>query len=97
MARMMRHFLEQEKSELVILTATSGDTGSAVAHAFHNVDRIHMVVLFPKAEVSDRQRKQMTTLGGNVTVISVDAKFDDCQAIVKQAFTDTILTHIRFS
>lgn len=97
MARMMRYFLEQEKSELVILTATSGDTGSAVAHAFHNVDRIHMVVLFPKAEVSDRQRKQMTTLGGNVTIISVDAKFDDCQAMVKQAFTDANLKQIRFS
>ncbi len=97
MARMMRYFLEQERSELVILTATSGDTGSAVAHAFHNVDRIHMVVLFPKAEVSDRQRKQMTTLGGNVTVISVDAKFDDCQAMVKRAFTDPNLTQIRFS
>jgi threonine synthase len=97
MARMMRYFLEQEKSELVILTATSGDTGSAVAHAFHNVDRIHMVVLFPKAEVSARQRKQMTTLGGNVTVIGVDAKFDDCQAMVKRAFTDPNLTQIRFS
>lgn len=97
MARMMRYFLEQEKSELVILTATSGDTGSAVAHAFHNVDRIHMVVLFPKEEVSDRQRKQMTTLGGNVTIISVDAKFDDCQAMVKQAFTDANLKQIRFS
>ncbi len=97
MARMMRYFLEQEKSELVILTATSGDTGSAVAHAFHNVDRISMVVLFPRAEVSDRQRKQMTTLGGNVTVISVEGKFDDCQAMVKQAFTDPKLKKIRFS
>lgn len=97
MARMMRYFLEKDKSELVILTATSGDTGSAVAHAFHNVDRIHMVVLFPKTEVSDRQRKQMTTLGGNVTVISVEGKFDDCQAMVKQAFTDPDLGRIRFS
>jgi len=97
MARMMRYFLEQDKSELVILTATSGDTGSAVAHAFHNVERISMVVLFPKTEVSDRQRKQMTTLGGNVTVISVDGKFDDCQTMVKQAFTDPDLKKIRFS
>ena len=97
MARMMRYFLEQEKSELVILTATSGDTGSAVAHAFHNVDRIHMVVLFPRTEVSDRQRKQMTTLGGNVTVISVEGKFDDCQAMVKRAFSDSDLKKIRFS
>lgn len=97
MARMMRYFLEQDKSELVILTATSGDTGSAVAHAFHNVERISMVVLFPKKEVSDRQRKQMTTLGGNVTVISVEGKFDDCQAMVKQAFADLDLKKIRFS
>jgi len=97
MARMMRYFLAQEGGELVILTATSGDTGSAVAHAFHNVDRISMVVLFPIKEVSDRQRKQMTTLGGNVTVIGVDGQFDDCQALVKQAFTDPDLRPIRFS
>jgi threonine synthase len=92
MARMMRYFLAQEGGELVILTATSGDTGSAVAHAFHNVDRISMVVLFPIKEVSDRQRKQMTTLGGNVTVIGVDGQFDDCQALVKRAFTDPALS-----
>jgi len=97
MARMIRYFLKQEGGELVILTATSGDTGSAVAHAFHNVERISMVVLFPKAEVSDRQRKQMTTLGGNVRVIGIDGKFDDCQALVKQAFADPELSHIRFS
>jgi threonine synthase len=97
MARMMRYFLAQEGGELVILTATSGDTGSAVAHAFHNVDRISMVVLFPIKEVSDRQRKQMTTLGGNVTVIGIDGQFDDCQALVKRAFTDPELARIRFS
>ncbi|MBN2464577.1 threonine synthase [candidate division WOR-3 bacterium] len=97
MARMMRYFLAQEGGELAILTATSGDTGSAVAHAFHNVDRISMVVLFPIKEVSDRQRKQMTTLGGNVTVIGIDGQFDDCQALVKRAFADPELKHIRFS
>jgi threonine synthase len=97
MARMMRCFLAQEGGELVILTATSGDTGSAVAHAFHNVEHISMVVLFPVREVSDRQRKQMTTLGGNVRVIGIDGKFDDCQALVKRAFTDKELSHIRFS
>lgn len=97
MARMMRYFLNDEDSDLVILTATSGDTGSAVAHAFHNVDRIRVVVLFPKAEVSDRQRKQMTTLGGNVTVVGIDGKFDDCQALVKQAFGDFSLRSIRLS
>jgi threonine synthase len=106
MARMMRYFLAQEGGalsdrgrggQLVILTATSGDTGSAVASAFHNVDRISMVVLFPVKEVSDRQRKQMTTLGGNVTVIGVDGQFDDCQALVKRAFADPELKRIRFS
>ncbi|HDR00529.1 MAG TPA: threonine synthase [candidate division WOR-3 bacterium] len=97
MARMMRHFLAEEGGELVILTATSGDTGSAVAHAFHNVERISMVVLFPVKEVSARQRKQMTTLGGNVRVIGIDGKFDDCQALVKQAFADPELGRIRFS
>ena len=97
MARMIRHFIEQDQCELVILTATSGDTGSAVAHAFHNVTGIEMVVLFPRTEVSDRQRRQMTTLGGNVTVLSVEGKFDDCQAMVKQAFTDPDLKKIRFS
>ncbi len=97
MARWMRYFLEEDQQKLVILTATSGDTGSAVAHAFHNIDRIHMVVLFPRDEVSGRQRKQMTTLGGNVTVISVEGKFDDCQAMVKKAFSDPDLRNIRFS
>ncbi len=97
MARLLRHILRKEGGELVILTATSGDTGSAVAHAFHNVDRIRMVVLFPIAEVSDRQRKQMTTLGGNVLTIGIDGKFDDCQALVKRAFADPDLRPIRFS
>jgi threonine synthase len=97
MARLMRYFLAQQGGELVILTATSGDTGSAVADAFHNVDRIRVVVLFPVAEVTARQRKQMTTLGGNVTVIGIDGKFDDCQALAKQAFADPDLATIPFS
>ncbi len=97
MARLLRHIIKEEGGELVILTATSGDTGSAVAHAFHNVEGIRMVVLFPIAEVSVRQRQQMTTLGGNVTTIGVEGKFDDCQALVKRAFADPDLRHIRFS
>ncbi|MCP4593157.1 MAG: threonine synthase [bacterium] len=88
MARWMGHFLADDGGELVILTATSGDTGSAVAHAFFGVERIRVVVLFPVAEVSDRQRRQMTTLGGNVSTIAVEGKFDDCQALVKEAFSD---------
>ena len=97
MARWMSAFMAGDEGELVILTATSGDTGSAVAHAYHGVPRVQSVVLFPVAEVSARQRRQMTTLGGNVTTFAVDGKFDDCQAMVKRAFADPALTGIRLS
>ncbi len=97
-ARMMARWLglltERVSGELVILTATSGDTGSAVAQAFKGVPGIRVVVLFPIDEVSARQRKQMTTIGENVTTISIDGKFDDCQAMVKQAFGDPALGDI---
>ena len=97
MARWMGAFMEGGHEDLVILTATSGDTGSAVAHAYHGVPRVHSVVLFPVAEVSARQRRQMTTLGGNVTTFAVDGKFDDCQAMVKRAFADPDLAGLRLS
>ncbi len=97
MARWMSVLMQDEDGELVILTATSGDTGSAVAHAYAGVDRVRVVVLFPPHEVSERQRRQMTTIGGNVTTIAVAGKFDDCQALVKQAFTDPALAHIRLT
>lgn len=89
--------VEERDRELLILTATSGDTGSAVANAFLGVKGIQILVLFPIDEVSDRQRKQMTTLGGNVATIAVDGKFDDCQAIVKQAFADPELAQYNLS
>lgn len=97
MARLIEHYLKGEDKEMTILTATSGDTGSAVAHAFYNLKNIRVVVLYPKDEVSDRQRKQMTTLGKNITAISVDGKFDDCQAMVKKAFSDHDLGHLNLS
>lgn len=97
MARLMGCFCREQGRELVILTATSGDTGSAVASAFHNVPGIRVLVLFPINEVSERQRKQMTTLGGNVRTIAFDGKFDDCQAFVKQAFADHDLRRIPLS
>ena len=97
MARIMQYFLIKDDKELLILTATSGDTGSAVANAFHDMDRIKVVVLFPKDEVTDRQRKLMSTLGGNITTIAVDAKFDDCQALVKDAFVDKDLADLSLS
>ncbi len=88
MGRSLGRLVRERNRELLILTATSGDTGSAVAHAFLGVEGIRVLVLFPREEVSDRQRKQMTTLGDNVATISVEGKFDDCQALVKRAFAD---------
>src|SRR2546427_11631784 len=80
--------------KIVVLPATSGDTGSAVAHAFHNIPGVRVLVLFPFAEVSRHQRKLMTTLGENVRTIAVDGKFDDCQAMVNRAFADPALGHM---
>lgn len=97
MARLMQYYLSKDNTSLTILTATSGDTGSAVAHAFYGLDNIKVIVLFPTDEVSDRQRKQMTTLNGNISAISIDGKFDDCQAMVKQAFADADLKHLNLS
>ena len=97
MARWMAVLMQRQSGELVILTATSGDTGSAVAHAYHGVPGTRVVVLFPPDEVSDRQRKQMTTIGGNVTTIGIDGQFDDCQAMVKRAFADPDLAGIRLT
>jgi threonine synthase len=97
MARWMSVLMERERGELVILTATSGDTGSAVAHAYLGVPRVKVVVLFPVTEVSERQRKQMTTLGQNVFTIGIEGKFDDGQAMVKRAFADPALDRIRLT
>jgi threonine synthase len=97
MGRLMQYFLQKEQKELLILTATSGDTGSAIANAFYGLDNIQVVILFPENEVTDRQRKQMTTLGDNISVIGIDGKFDDCQAMVKSAFADEDLKHLNLS
>jgi len=97
MGRMFGRFLREDGKQLTILTATSGDTGSAVAHAFHKIPGIRVIVLFPSTEVSESQRKLMTTLKDNVRTVAVDGKFDDCQAMVKQAFADPDLKHISLS
>lgn len=97
MARLMQYYLKKENKQITILTATSGDTGSAVAHAFYGLDNVKVIVLFPQKEVSDRQRKQMTTLQKNISAIAIDGKFDDCQAMVKKAFSDEELTHLNLS
>jgi threonine synthase len=97
MGRLMQYFLSKEKRGILILTATSGDTGSAIANAFYGLDNIKVVVLFPEKEVTDRQRKQMTTLHKNIQIVAVDGKFDDCQALVKTAFSDPGLKKIPLS
>jgi threonine synthase len=71
-----------------VLVATSGDTGGAVASAFHDMEGYHVVVLFPRDGISERQRRQMTTLGGNVHALAVTGTFDDCQRMVKGVFAD---------
>ena len=93
MARLLQYFLKKENngSEVNVLVATSGDTGSAVANGFLGVDGIKVYVLYPKGKVSPIQECQFTTLGKNITAIEVDGVFDDCQALVKSAFMDADL------
>lgn len=88
MARLMGYFNQAEKDQLIILVATSGDTGGAVASGFYQTPGIEVVILYPSGKVSPLQEKQLTTLGHNITALEVDGTFDDCQAIVKQAFLD---------
>jgi threonine synthase len=97
MGRLMQHFLQLQNRSMLILTATSGDTGSAIANAFYGLDNIRVVILYPENEVTPRQRKQMTTLRRNIKIIALKGKFDDCQALVKQAFTDKDLDLLNLS
>ena len=85
MARCMEHLLAEE---ITILVATSGDTGSAVANSFFGLDGIRVAILYPAGRVSPIQEKQLTTYGGNVTALEVQGNFDDCQHMVKEAFSD---------
>lgn len=96
MSRLLRFFSAEVKREIVILVATSGDTGSAVANGFLGVPGIRVVVLYPEGKVSDIQEKQFTTLGRNVTALEVKGTFDDCQRLVKTAFLDEGLREAYF-
>lgn len=91
MARLLNHFLHDRKKLVNVLVATSGDTGSAVANGFLDVDGIHVYVLYPKGKVSQIQESQFTTLGKNITALEIDGTFDDCQKLVKSAFLDAEL------
>lgn len=92
MARMLQYIASRETADnsktVNVLVATSGDTGSAVANGFLGVEGIHVYVLYPKGKVSKIQESQFTTLGKNITAIEIDGVFDDCQALVKNAFMD---------
>jgi threonine synthase len=88
MARLMAHFHQGESDLLTILTATSGDTGGAVAHAFVGLPGVRVVILFPDGRVSPSQERQFSTLGGNIHAVAVQGDFDDCQRLAKEAFGD---------
>lgn len=93
MSQLLGHFARKQSREIVVLVATSGDTGSAVANGFLGVDGVRVVVLYPSGKVSDIQERQFTTLGQNITALEVEGTFDDCQALVKKAFLDSELQH----
>lgn len=92
MARVMARLREGVDDELTVLVATSGDTGAAVASGFFGVEGVRVFLLFPRGRVSDVQERQLTTFGGNIRALEVDGTFDDCQALVKEAFVDDDLT-----
>ncbi len=92
MARLMAWLTRGEDQALTVLVATSGDTGGAVASAFHNVPGTRVIILYPRGKVSGLQEKQLTAIGGNVTALEIDGSFDDCQTLVKKAFLDQVLS-----
>jgi len=96
MARLMSYFRDKGR-RLNVLVATSGDTGSAVGEAFKGVDGVDVYILYPSGEVSGMQKKQLDTIGENVRAICVEGKFDDCQNLVKQAFSDPELSHLNLT
>ncbi|CAL4319956.1 Threonine synthase [Buchnera aphidicola (Periphyllus testudinaceus)] len=88
MAQILSLLNKKNKKSTTILTATSGDTGAAVAHAFYKIKNIKVIILYPKGKISDIQRKLFSTLGKNITTIAIDGSFDDCQELVKKSFND---------
>jgi threonine synthase len=92
MSRCLGYFVKNERQKVTVLVATSGDTGGAVANGFYDVDGVDVVILYPSGKVSSVQEKQLTTLGKNIYALEVKGTFDDCQQMVKQAFTDEELS-----
>jgi len=91
MSRVMSYFINKYNKKLVILVATSGDTGSAVANGFYGIDNIDVVILYPSKKISNIQEKQIATLDKNIIALEIDGTFDDCQYLVKTAFLDSHL------
>ncbi|MGZ8540308.1 MAG: threonine synthase [Chitinophagaceae bacterium] len=96
MSRCLGHFLKGEDRNVTVLVATSGDTGGAVANGFYGIEGIEVVILYPSGKVSPVQEKQLTTLGKNIHALEVRGSFDDCQQMVKQAFSDKELNQKLF-
>ena len=92
MARTMAYFRKDESRDLIVVVATSGDTGSAVASGFYQIPGIKVVILYPSGKVSMLQEKQLTSLGENITAVKVQGSFDDCQKLAKQVFLDADLS-----
>lgn len=91
MSRCLQHFSRERSEKTIVLVATSGDTGGAVANGFFGVEGVEVVILYPKDKVSKVQELQLTTLGGNVTTLELHGTFDDCQALAKRAIADADL------
>jgi len=96
MSRCLGYFLKGDNRKVTVLVATSGDTGGAVANGFYDVEGVEVVILYPSGKVSPVQEKQLTALGKNIHALEIDGTFDDCQQMVKQAFTDTELNEKLF-
>ncbi len=96
MSRCLGYFAKERNQKVIVLVATSGDTGGAVANGFYNVDGVEVVILYPSGKVSSVQEKQLTTLGNNIHALEVKGNFDDCQRMVKDAFADKELNERLF-
>ena len=96
MSRCLGYFAKEIKQKVIVLVATSGDTGGAVANGFFKVDGVEVVILYPSGKVSSVQEKQLTTLGNNIHALEVDGNFDDCQRMVKDSFADENLNKSLF-
>jgi threonine synthase len=88
MSRCLRHFSKDKSEKTIVIVATSGDTGGAVAAGFYNVENVEVVILYPKGKVSEVQELQLTTLGANISALEVNGTFDDCQMLAKQSLAD---------